>query len=90
MKNVAKAVKKYKPKSLSLVGGVAANEYIRNEFRSIADRHMIKLIVPKMEYCGDNAAMIAYRGFLLHKNNLRFGLDFNAYPALKGDEFVSL
>ena len=88
--NVIKAIKKYKPESLSLVGGVAANKYIRNEMINISERYKKKLVIPDVQFCGDNAAMIAYRGMALYKNNLRFGLDYNAFPALKGSEFISI
>ena len=49
------AIKKYKPRSLILCGGVSANVSLRNEFKNIHNN----LLVPKMEYCTDNAAMIA-------------------------------
>jgi len=55
------AAKKYKAKTVSICGGVAANKRLREE---IGDR-VKKLLpttllnLPPIQYCGDNAAMIA-------------------------------
>ncbi|WP_339021034.1 tRNA (adenosine(37)-N6)-threonylcarbamoyltransferase complex transferase subunit TsaD [Spiroplasma endosymbiont of Atherix ibis] len=55
-----KAVKEFKPKSITVVGGVSANTAIRNKFCEIGNKYNIsKIIIPKIEYCTDNAAMIA-------------------------------
>ncbi len=35
-----------------------------------------------MEFCGDNAAMIAYRGLKLYENGIKFDLTANAFPSL--------
>ncbi len=47
-----------KPKSLFLSGGVAANERLRNSLAEIANRYDLQFLVPRMEFCTDNAAMI--------------------------------
>ncbi len=46
--------------SLTLGGGVAANGRLRRELQSIAVQRKIPLRIPPMEYCTDNAAMIAW------------------------------
>lgn len=81
------ALSEFNPKSLSLVGGVAANKYLRNALAETANRFNIKFIVPSLEFCGDNAAMIAYRGMKLYEGGYRFNFDFNAYPGLKENPF---
>ncbi len=88
MKNVVKALNDYEINSISVVGGVAANKYIADEMNSIAERYDKKLVVPRLEYCGDNAAMIAHRGWIVHRNGRKFDLSYNAFPSLKGDEFI--
>ncbi|QDU71605.1 tRNA (adenosine(37)-N6)-threonylcarbamoyltransferase complex transferase subunit TsaD [Mucisphaera calidilacus] len=40
-------------------GGVTANRYLRGELASVAERRDLELMIPKMIYCVDNAAMIA-------------------------------
>jgi tRNA N6-adenosine threonylcarbamoyltransferase len=47
-------------KSLTLGGGVAANQNLREELARVAKRRRVTLRVPPMEYCTDNAAMIAW------------------------------
>ncbi len=78
----------FNAKSVSLVGGVAANQYLRNALIEIAKRYDKKFVVPSLEFCGDNAAMIAYRGMKLYEGGYRFNFDFNAYPGLKENPFI--
>ena len=54
-----KAIKTTDRKDLIIVGGVAANKFIRNEFKNIEEDLNIKVYYPDLKYCGDNAAMIA-------------------------------
>jgi N6-L-threonylcarbamoyladenine synthase len=90
IKNVEKAIKKYKVNSISLVGGVAANEMLRNEFFQLANQYNKKLVIPNLEYCGDNAAMIAFRGSRLHQIGKKYTLDYKAYPGLKENSFSTI
>lgn len=46
-------------RSLLVGGGVSANSRLRADLARFADDYQLKLIVPPMEYCMDNAAMIA-------------------------------
>ncbi len=89
-KKVEKAIKNYDVKTLSLVGGVAANKAIRNKFSEFAKKYNKKIVIPDIEFCGDNAAMIAYRGSKLYENNIIAGLTANAFPALPKDVFKEL
>ncbi len=86
---VVKAIKTFDIKSLSLVGGVAANRAIRNSFVEISNKYKKKLVIPDLEYCGDNAAMIALRGLQVYNSGKRFSFSENAFPALLEDLFES-
>ncbi|MBU1098946.1 MAG: tRNA (adenosine(37)-N6)-threonylcarbamoyltransferase complex transferase subunit TsaD [Bacteroidetes bacterium] len=86
-KNIKLALDEYKVKSISIVGGVAANAVLRNEIQSIADTHNVKLVIPGIEYCGDNAAMIALRGQQLHMAGRKFDLSFNAFPSFNFNDY---
>ncbi len=88
VQNVSKALRKYKVNSISLVGGVAANKMLRNEFEKLAVQYKKKLVIPSLEFCGDNGAMIAYRGMRLHKAGIRYDYAFNAYPSLGDYSFI--
>ncbi|MGL4669534.1 MAG: bifunctional N(6)-L-threonylcarbamoyladenine synthase/serine/threonine protein kinase [Methanobacteriaceae archaeon] len=53
-----------KKKEVMLCGGVAANSRLREMLASMAEDQGAKFTVPKIEYCGDNGAMIAWMGLL--------------------------
>lgn len=60
-----KAIKKYKPKSFLLSGGVAANKRLREKFNSRIKDEILQVIfhVPPADLCTDNAAYIAACAF---------------------------
>ena len=90
MKNVVLALNNYKAKSLSLVGGVAANNSLRNEFQNLAEKFNVPCIIPSLEYCSDNAAMIALRGFQLYQSGFRGNLNARPYPSIPENHFLKL
>jgi N6-L-threonylcarbamoyladenine synthase len=47
------------PKCLIVGGGVSANSYLRKRAGEFAQRQRLRLIIPAMRYCMDNASMIA-------------------------------
>lgn len=49
-------------KSVSFVGGVACNKYLKNELRNFCENRGIQFFSPSPKYCTDNAAMIAFVG----------------------------
>jgi len=51
-----------KPRSILVGGGVSANSRIRRELGALAQKHGLRLVLPEMRYCVDNAAMIAGLG----------------------------
>ena len=53
------ALDKYNVQDISICGGVAANSLLREEMVNFSNKFEIKVNIPKMEYCTDNAAMIA-------------------------------
>lgn len=80
-KNLEKAIKQFKPRSISLNGGVAANSVIRNEVTRLGFKYGIPAVIPAFEFCGDNAAMIALRGKQLFDAGEKFGNDSEPFPA---------
>ena len=48
---------------LAVVGGVAANQRLRKKILSDANALGLKVFMPSVAYCGDNAAMIAASGY---------------------------
>ncbi len=62
-------------KSVSIVGGVANNEYIKERLKNLFEEKNIKLYYPLKEMMGDNAAMIAWaclKNYRDEKNNIFF------------------
>jgi N6-L-threonylcarbamoyladenine synthase len=49
--------------NICLAGGVAANKGLRRSFEELGKTLGWKTFIPKMEYCTDNAAMIAMTGY---------------------------
>lgn len=48
--------------AITLVGGVAANERLREQMKSAAERIGVGFFAPPLQFCTDNAAMIALAG----------------------------
>ena len=82
MENVKKAIEKTGIKTIALAGGVSANSYIRKEFLKLENKGM-KVYMPDLKLCTDNAAMIASSGYYNFISGKRDGLELNAVPNLK-------
>ncbi|MBM4109201.1 MAG: tRNA (adenosine(37)-N6)-threonylcarbamoyltransferase complex transferase subunit TsaD [Phycisphaerae bacterium] len=61
-------------------GGVTANTRLRAELAALAARRRIALRLPRPEYCGDNAAMIASLGWQALRAGRRDAIDLRAEP----------
>lgn len=53
------AYKQFRIKNVCIAGGVSANSSLRKKLLSIGEKYGWQVFIPKMEYCTDNAAMIA-------------------------------
>ncbi len=68
--------------SASICGGVSINGALQQRARELCDKEGIELYLPKKEFCGDNAAMIASAGYYEYLDGRRAGLDQNAYATM--------
>ena len=59
-----RAVKKNSAKHVMLAGGVSANSMLRKKMSDFAGSQNLNLMIPALQYCTDNAAMIAMTGAL--------------------------
>ncbi len=65
-----------KGKYFVLAGGVAANQYIREQLLEVLSKNAMELVAPPVKLCTDNAAMIAWAGIERLKLGLTDNLDF--------------
>lgn len=72
-----KAVREYGVEHLIVAGGVAANSGLRNRFESLCSEQEVKLHIPALKYCTDNAAMIGAAAYQLYLKEYFTGLDLN-------------
>ncbi|MFG1496812.1 tRNA (adenosine(37)-N6)-threonylcarbamoyltransferase complex transferase subunit TsaD [Saccharospirillum sp. HFRX-1] len=57
-----RALKATGHRALVIAGGVSANRRLREKLQAMADDQRCKLFYPRLEFCTDNGAMIAYAG----------------------------
>lgn len=65
-----------------LSGGVAANSRLREALEEACKEAQIELFTPTLQYCTDNAAMVACCGYHRYKRGIRTSLDVNPDPNL--------
>ena len=82
IENVEKAIQKTNIQTVTLAGGVSANSYIRKEFMNL-EKNGIKIYMPDLKLCTDNAAMIASAGYYNFIAGKRDNMYLNAIPNLK-------
>ncbi len=68
---------------IGIAGGVSANQTFVRALARRAGKHKIKVFSPPLSLCGDNAAMIAARGFTMIQNGDLCGLDQDVYSRAK-------
>ena len=59
MQKLVKATKERGIKEVAIAGGVSANSGLRQTIKAAAEKYQWNVYLPKLEYCTDNAAMIA-------------------------------
>lgn len=78
---VKRALQAYpQTRSLILAGGVAANSMIRRTMHIVSDESKVKLLLPSLGLCTDNAAMIAHLGGLILQAGFEHDLTLDAVP----------
>ena len=71
-----------------VAGGVAANKRIRADFEAACERDGLRLFVPPLKLCGDNAAMIGCQGYYEYMSGARAGQELNAYATMDIDRLT--
>lgn len=65
---------------LVVAGGVSANQQIRAQLSKMTEQLNATIYFPRLEFCTDNGAMIAYAGCQRLMAGQQQGLEFSAYP----------
>ncbi len=79
---LAQAIAQSGAKTIAVAGGVGANSYLRKRMTEF-EKQGIRVCLPALALCGDNAAMIASRGYYLYLKGEFADLSLNACPTLK-------
>ncbi len=61
-KKVARALKQTTLKTLVIAGGVGANQALRGRLQALGEKLDVEVRYPRVEFCTDNGAMIAFAG----------------------------
>lgn len=73
------ALDKYGYGTLVLAGGVAANSHLRESLKKMTSERGVKLCMPSLPLCGDNAAMIGAQCYYEFKRGVRATSSLNAF-----------
>lgn len=77
------AARQKEVKQFLLAGGVAANGELRRRLRAKLEAEGIEVVVPPVELCTDNGAMVAAAGYYYLRRGIRANWDLNAVPNLE-------
>ena len=70
-------------KEIAIAGGVSANSGLRRALQDTGNERGWKVYIPKMEYCTDNAAMIAMAAHFKFLSDEFVGQDVSPLPRMK-------
>lgn len=86
VKKAEMALRQTGARELCLGGGVAANPALRDAYQRLCDALHVRLTLPPLSACGDNAAMIALVALDRYRGGKFFGLDADAQAHASLDE----
>jgi N6-L-threonylcarbamoyladenine synthase len=82
LEKTMRAAEHFQVPAVSVAGGVAANQALRKAFQVACEERRLRLVIPRLAYCGDNAAMIAFCGKLRMDRGESSDLTLDADPNL--------
>ena len=75
---------------LIVAGGVGANQRLRQQLQQLAEKHRFSVSFPRLEFCTDNGAMIAFAGCLRLQAGQSQPLDIDARARWPMEELLPL
>mgnify|MGYP002447891426 CR=1 FL=1 len=73
------AMDQSKCEKIAVCGGVSANRLLRRKLKELCDIRRLKLYMPELKYCGDNAAMVGSQGYYEFLSGNIAKLSLNAF-----------
>ena len=89
IKKTDQAMQKYQVNHLIVAGGVAANRGLRQRLDELATEKGYQILIPPLNLCTDNAAMIGAAAYIAYKKHKRGKMDLNAEPGLDLEQFFT-
>lgn len=86
VKKLERAVEHTGVETVLLAGGVSANSMLREKAEKLARRKSLHLYIPKMEYCTDNAAMIAITGYKMAERGMYSNMNLKPFANYTSNE----
>jgi N6-L-threonylcarbamoyladenine synthase len=80
VEKTCRAAEEFGAKMVLLAGGVAANEHLRAE---LSQRSPVPVRLPPLDFCTDNAAMVASTGYFRFEAGERAGWELDVVPSLR-------
>jgi N6-L-threonylcarbamoyladenine synthase len=80
VEKTCQAAEEFEATTVLLAGGVAANEWLREE---ISRRSPVPVRYPPLQLCTDNAAIVAAAGFYRFQAGERAGWDLDVVPSMR-------
>jgi len=77
-----RAIRKTGVNHVMVAGGVSANSMLRENVQAMAEKEGVNLMIPAMEYCTDNAAMIAKTGEMKARLGQFDGLELKPFASM--------
>lgn len=71
-KKLLRALKMTQAKQVVFCGGVAANQFLGQHLQTVCQSNDATCIIPKMNYCTDNGAMVAFTGAEMYLAGMRY------------------
>lgn len=82
MQKLKRASDETRIKQIAIAGGVSANLGLRNALNELAKKKRWKVYIPKMEYCTDNAAMIAMAAHFKYQAGIFSNQNVSSMPRM--------
>lgn len=86
VKKTVQAARTFQIRDIAIAGGVAANSLLRKWMVEESAQFNLNVHFPPVDFCTDNAAMIARAGLERLNRGLSSPLTLNAYPSWKIDQ----